>query len=55
MISTFQRNRHFRKVLVNKTFTHVQEQKKRRCREIVQFNKREKRSWRSVTFSKVAG
>ena len=27
MISTFQRNRHFRKVLVNKTFTHVQEQK----------------------------
>ena len=28
MISTFQRNRHFRKVLVNKTFTHVQEQKK---------------------------
>ena len=31
MISTFQRNRHLRKVLVNKTFTHVQEQKKR-CR-----------------------
>ena len=29
MISTFQRNRHFRKVSVNKTFTHVQEQKKR--------------------------
>ena len=28
MISTFQGNRHFRKVLVNKTFTHVQEQKK---------------------------
>ena len=28
MISTFQRNRHFRKVPVNKTFTHVQEQKK---------------------------
>ena len=28
MISTFKRNRHFRKVLVNKTFTHVQEQKK---------------------------
>ena len=28
MISTFQRNRHFRKVLVNKTFTHVQEQTK---------------------------
>ena len=28
MISTFQRNRHFRKVSVNKTFTHVQEQKK---------------------------
>ena len=27
MISTFQWNRHFRKVLVNKTFTHVQEQK----------------------------
>ena len=27
-ISTFQRNRHFRKVLVNKTFTYVQEQKK---------------------------
>ena len=25
---TFQRNRHFRKVSVNKTFTHVQEQKK---------------------------
>ena len=29
IISTFQRNRHFRKVSVNKTFTHVQEQKKR--------------------------
>ena len=28
MNSTFKRNRHFRKVLVNKTFTHVQEQKK---------------------------
>ena len=28
MISTFKRDRHFRKVLVNKTFTHVQEQKK---------------------------
>ena len=28
MISTFKRNRHFRKVLVNKTFTHLQEQKK---------------------------
>ena len=28
MISTFKRNRHFRKVLVNKAFTHVQEQKK---------------------------
>ena len=28
MICTFQRNRHFWKVLVNKTFTHVQEQKK---------------------------
>ena len=28
MISTFQRNRHFRKASVNKTFTHVQEQKK---------------------------
>ena len=27
MISTFQRNRHFRKVSLNKTFTHVQEQK----------------------------
>ena len=27
-ISTFQRNRHFRKMLVNKTFAHVQEQKK---------------------------
>ena len=29
MISTFQRNRHFRKVSVNKTFTHVQGQKKK--------------------------
>ena len=28
MIYTFQRNRHFRKASVNKTFTHVQEQKK---------------------------
>ena len=28
VISTFKRNRHFRKVLVNKIFTHVQEQKK---------------------------
>ena len=28
MIFTFQRNQHFRNVLVNKTFTHVQEQKK---------------------------
>ena len=28
MISTFQRNRHFRKMSVNKTFTHVQEQKR---------------------------
>ena len=28
MISTFQRNRHFRKVSVNKTFVYVQEQKK---------------------------
>ena len=28
MISTFQRNQHFRKVSVIKTFTHVQEQKK---------------------------
>ena len=28
MIPTFQRNRHFRKVLLNKTFTCVQEQKK---------------------------
>ena len=27
MISTFQRNRHFRKVSVNKTFTHVQVKK----------------------------
>ena len=27
MISTFKRNRHFRKVSVNKTFTHVQQQK----------------------------
>ena len=31
MISTFERNRHFRKVSVKETFTHVQEQKKR-CR-----------------------
>ena len=28
MISTFKRNRHFRKVLVKKTFTHAQEQTK---------------------------
>ena len=28
MISTFQRNQRFRKMLVNKTFTRVQEQKK---------------------------
>ena len=28
MIPTFQRNRHFSKVLVKKTFTHVQGQKK---------------------------
>ena len=28
MISTFKRNRHSRKVLVNKTFTHMQEQNK---------------------------
>ena len=28
MASTFQWNRHFRKVSVNKTFTHVQDQKK---------------------------
>ena len=28
MISTFQRNRFFRKVSVNKTFTHVEEQKR---------------------------
>ena len=28
MISTFKRNRHFRKVLVNKIFTDVQEQNK---------------------------
>ena len=34
MISTFKRNRHFRKALVNKTFTHVQEQKKRCPRDI---------------------
>ena len=34
MISTFQRNRHFRKVSVNKTLTHVQEQKKRCRRDI---------------------
>ena len=34
MISTFQRNRHFRKVSVNKTFTHVQDQKKRCRRDI---------------------
>ena len=27
MISTFQRSRHFRKVSVNKTFTHLQEKK----------------------------
>ena len=27
-VSAFQRNRNFRKVFVNKTFTHVQEQKK---------------------------
>ena len=27
MISPFQGNQYFRKVLVNKTFTHVQEQK----------------------------
>ena len=28
MISSFQKNQHFRKVSVNKTFTHVQGQKK---------------------------
>ena len=28
MITTFKGNRHFRKVLVNKTFTYVHEQKK---------------------------
>ena len=28
MIPTFQWNRHFRKVLLNKTFTYVQEEKK---------------------------
>ena len=28
MVSTFQRKRYFRKVSVNKTFTHVQEQEK---------------------------
>ena len=32
MISTFERNRHFKKVSVKETFTHVQEQKKKRCR-----------------------
>ena len=35
MISTFQRNRHFREVLVSKTFTYVQEQKKRCRRDIL--------------------
>ena len=34
MISTFQRNRHYGKVSVNKTYTHVQEQKKRCRRDI---------------------
>ena len=34
MNSTFKRNQHFRKVLVKKTFTHVQEQKKRYHRDI---------------------
>ena len=34
MISTLKRNRHFRKVLVGKTFTHVQEQKMRCRRDI---------------------
>ena len=34
MISTFKRNQHFRKLLVNKTFMHVQEQKKRCRRDI---------------------
>ena len=28
MITTFKRNRHFRKVLVNKIFTYVREQEK---------------------------
>ena len=28
MVSTFQRSQYFRKVLVNKTFTHVQKKKK---------------------------
>ena len=28
MISTFKQDRHLRKVFVNKTFTHVEEQKK---------------------------
>ena len=28
MVSTFQQNRHFRKASVNKTFMHVQKQKK---------------------------
>ena len=32
MISTFKRNRHFRKVLVNKTFTHKSIKQKQRCR-----------------------
>ena len=35
MIPTFQRNQHFRKVSINKTFTHVQEQKKRCRRDIL--------------------
>ena len=34
MISTFQRNRHFKKVSVNKTFTLALEQKKRCCGDI---------------------
>ena len=34
MISTFQRNRHFRKVLVKNPFTQVQEQKERCRRDI---------------------
>ena len=34
IISTFKRNLHFRKVLLNKTFTHLQEQHKVMPRDI---------------------